>query len=225
MYIYILLLHFFFDREKIIILCIQLPNMVRKYKRLTNQQSWEENSMKAAIESVMKKEMGYKKASLTLCIPTTTLRDRIKRLQQGSLELSSCAVKKLGNFKLVFNLEQEQELAKHLIFLESCLFPVTMKDLRELAFQLAEKNKMPHNFNKKTGIAGYQWAESFLKHNPVISLRMPEGTSGARAMGFNRPAVNKFFELLTKSIAENNITPNNIYNVDEIGISSVPKKV
>lgn len=100
-----------------------------------------------------------------------------------------------------------------------------MKDLRELAFQLAEKNKMSHSFNKKTGMAGYQWAESFLKRNPVISLRMPEGTSGARPMGFNRPAVNKIFELLTKSIDENNITPNNIYNVNETGISSVPKKV
>ena len=47
----------------------------RKYRRLTNRQSWKENSMKAAIESVMKKEMGYKKASLTFCIPTTTLRE------------------------------------------------------------------------------------------------------------------------------------------------------
>ncbi|XP_065642792.1 jerky protein homolog-like [Hydra vulgaris] len=74
-------------------------------------------------------------------------------------------------------------------------------------------------------MAGYQWAESFLKRNPVISLGMPEGTSGARAMGFNQPAVNKFLELLTKSIDENNITPNSIYNVDETGISSVPKKV
>ena len=82
--------------------------------------------MKAAIELVMKNEMGYKKASLTFCIPTIA---RIKRLQQGSLELSSCAVKKLGNFKSAFTLKQE--LAKHLIFLESCLFPITMKDLRE----------------------------------------------------------------------------------------------
>ena len=60
-------------------------------------------------------------------------------------------------------------------------------------------------------MAGYQWAKNFLKRNPDISLRMQEGTFGARAIGFNRPEVNKFFEPFTKSIDENNITPNNIY--------------
>ena len=61
----------------------------------------------------------YKKASLKFCVPTTTLRDRIKRFKQGSLELSSCGVKKFVNFKSVFTHEQERELAKHLIFLKS----------------------------------------------------------------------------------------------------------
>ena len=66
----------------------------------------------------------------------------------------------------------KNELAKHLIFLEGRLFPVTKKDLRELAFQLAEKNKVPHKFNKETEMAGYQWAGNFLKGNPGISFRI-----------------------------------------------------
>lgn len=43
------------------------------------------------------------------------------------------------------------------------------------------------------------------------------------ATGFNRIHVNRFFELLEKTIEENNITANNIYNVDESGLTVVKK--
>ena len=37
--------------------------------------------------------------------------------------------------------------------------------------------------------------------------------------------MNKFFKLLTKSIDKSNVTPNNIYNIEETGISTVPKNM
>ncbi|CAK8685782.1 unnamed protein product [Clavelina lepadiformis] len=40
-------------------------------------------------------------------------------------------------------------------------------------------------------IAGYKWVKGFLKRHPEISLRSPEATSLARALGFNKPQIAK----------------------------------
>ena len=75
--------------------------------------------------------------------------------------------------------------------MESRLFGLTMKDLRTLAYQLAQRNGIAHRFQNE--IAGQDWVNGFFKRNPSLSIRKPESTSGARAMGFNRVAVDSFF--------------------------------
>ena len=47
--------------------------------------------------------------------------------------------------------------------------------------------------------------------------------SKQRAFGFNETSVSQFFGLLEELMEEYNFEPNNIYNVDETGISVVPK--
>ena len=42
----------------------------------------------------------------------------------------------------------EKELVKYLLSLESMMFGLTTNDVRNLAFQLAEKNNLPNSFNK-----------------------------------------------------------------------------
>lgn len=46
----------------------------------------------------------------------------------------------------------------------------------------------------------------------------------ARAKGFNRVAVNKFFDLLESLFTKHKFSPNYIYNVDETGVLTVPNK-
>lgn len=43
-------------------------------------------------------------------------------------------------------------------------------------------------------------------------------------MGFNRPAVQKYFSLLSDVLEKYKIPPERIFNVDETGIMTVPKK-
>lgn len=74
-------------------------------------------------------------------------------------------------------------------------------------------------------MAGYTWVEKFLKRNPRVTFRKPEGTPGAWVMGFNRVSVGKFFDLLTETMEKHKLSPEQIYNVDETGISKVPKKI
>ena len=103
------------------------------------------------------------------------------------------------------------------------MFGINTKDLRRLAFEIAEKNKIPHQFNKNLGMAGKKWYYQFMKRHPRLSLRLPEPTSMARATGFCREKVELFFNKLTELFDNYNITADLIYNVDETGIRTVQK--
>ncbi|KAF2897363.1 hypothetical protein ILUMI_08812 [Ignelater luminosus] len=90
--------------------------------------------------------------------------------------------------------------------MENRLFGLTYKDVRRLAFQIAETNNIPHNFNKTQGLAG------------------EEPTSIPRAMGFNKVIVDKCFSLFNELMGTCKFSPTKIFNVDETGIITVPKK-
>ncbi|KAK9710631.1 hypothetical protein QE152_g25913 [Popillia japonica] len=94
-------------------------------------------------------------------------------------------------------------------------------NLRRLAYQLAQRNKLTHKFNRDSEIAPLVWLKGFLKRHQT-KLRSPEPTSAARAMGFNQVAVGKFFDLLTSLIEKYNFRPTRIYNVDETGLTHRP---
>ena len=93
-----------------------------------------------------------------------------------------------------------------------------------LAYDYATVNKLNVPFNKEKKKAGPDWLESFLKKHPDLSIRQPESTSLARATGFNKVQVDKFFQLLRKIISDCNIAPDKIFNMDETGISTVQKR-
>ena len=60
----------------------------------------------------------------------------------------------LGAFKTIFTLEEEAELVQYVQQMEKMLFGLTSYELRKLVFELAEKNKKAHKFNKELGVAG-----------------------------------------------------------------------
>lgn len=106
--------------------------------------------------------------------------------------------------------------------MESKMMGLDATEVRKLAFQFAEKMKICHKFNAKKEIAGKEWLRGFMsQHN--FSHRKPEHTSSARINSFNPVAVNDFFNILKQVLEQYNFTPDRIYNVDETGISVVPK--
>lgn len=109
--------------------------------------------------------------------------------------------------------------------MEASGFGLTRKDMNCLAYQLAEKNNLSHNFSKERQSAGKTWLRLFLRRHPELSFRQPTGTSIARIKGFNKENVSQFYTLLEDAMEKHKYTPNNTYNVDETGLSVVPSKL
>ncbi|KAG5865116.1 hypothetical protein JTB14_026833 [Gonioctena quinquepunctata] len=130
-----------------------------RYKRKTERQSWAEETMSGAIQAVLVGEMGYRRASKAYKVSQTTLERKVEKLN-----IRDCQT-------------QENELVQHILTLEGRLSGLTLTDLRTLAFELAERNKISHAFNRQKKIAGKEWLYGFLSMHPRISLRGPEKTS------------------------------------------------
>lgn len=190
--------------------------MVRNYMRKTQKGSYSEDAMHRALDAVQNKEMSIKRASVVFGVPRTSIHSRLKR--QGINP-----VRNLGRFKPVFTEQMEIELCEHIIHLERLFYGLSTADLRRIAFQFAEANKINHPFNKNRKLAGKDWVSSFLKRRGNLSIRRPEATSIARITGFSKHRVSEFFRNLKEILDKCNFPPNRIFNCDETGITCVQK--
>lgn len=95
---------------------------------------------------------------------------------------------------------------------------------RELAFQFAKRMKktVPNAWNKNR-IAGRDWFDGFMSCHPAVSMRRAEATSLARASAFNKANVKAFFDLYIEASQKIEFEPQNIWNVDETGLTTVHK--
>lgn len=194
----------------------QLPTMSTSLAT-TKRQEWREEDMAEALRNVQEKKMGWQLASKTFNVPSTTLRRRFKNnfsSRKGDL----------GGPRPVFSREIEDEFARHITDMETRFFGLTYKDLSKLVFEFADKNNIKNPFNKDKKRAGIKWLKGFLKRNPRISLRMPENTSAARAQAFNKENIAGYFNALSAIMDQHQFAPENIYNVDESGLSTVQKR-
>jgi hypothetical protein len=72
-------------------------------------------------------------------------------------------------------------------------------------------------------MAGKDFLLAFKKRNPNLALRTPEVTSLMRATGFNKPQVDRFYDLLLKLQEQVGFQASQIYNANETGVSTVHK--
>ncbi|XP_018318037.1 tigger transposable element-derived protein 6-like [Mycetomoellerius zeteki] len=190
--------------------------MPRKYERKTDKNNWTEAQLKGAIRSITcGRKLKIRDASRRYGIPESTLRKRMK--------LNSLEHVPLG-CKPTFTIEEEAQLADHIINLAKLYYGITPLELRRLAYEFAEANKINHFFNTTLKLAGKDWLYLFLKRHPCISLRQSEGTSLNRITAFNKDFIIQFFNNLNEVFQTFKFKPNQIYNMDETGITTVQKK-
>lgn len=190
-----------------------------KYTRKTQRGSFSSETIDAALKAIIEDGRKVREVARAFEIHEATLRRKLKirNLMKESKSES------LGRAP-VFSQAQENDIVDHVLNLANLFFGITSMELRTMVFKYAEQNKIKHHFNNGKQMAGKDWFQGFLRRNPKISLRKPETTSVNRITAFNKTEVERYFQNLQRVQEKYKFLPDRIYNVDESGISTVPKE-
>jgi hypothetical protein len=152
-------------------------------------------------------------------IPRQTLRRHLQKVRCGQ------RIEKILCRSSVSTLELEDELVDVILDMVRKLFSLTKMYVRRVAFKYCEENRKPHNFNRTSECVSADWMSAFMRNNPQLSLRKPKPTSLARACGFSREKVNRFYSacesiLYSSTTGEIIIPASRIFNADETGFTA-----
>ena len=154
------------------------------------------------------------KSPMTLC-------RYVKKAREQGLEKFQFGY---DNKRQIFSDPQEILLKDYILKASNIYFGLSPKEVRCLAYECAVGFKIPiPKMLRENLCAGADWFTSFMKRHPELSIRTPEPTSLSRATSFNRENVKLFFSKLAEVMDRDNLGPEQIWNVDETGISTVQK--
>ena len=196
-----------------------------KYVRKTGRGSWSPEDMSKAVMACRRGEMSIRLAAKTYNVPKSTLSDQVK-LNAGDANDFTAKPPSLGR-KPTLKTENEAELERLILEMESRGFGLSKTDVCRIAFEFAESNSIEHDFNKESQTAGRFWMAGFLKRHPRIVPRIvprkAEGLSKARAIGMNKEVVQQYFDRLGAVLDREGFhqSPEKIYNVDESGMPMI----
>ena len=201
-----------YDVKCPVLFCCILVNMVRKHKRRTERGKFTAADLQDAARKVNEDKRSIRSVAKEAGISHVTLNRYIKKHRDG---IPSSIPSYNTECKQLFSEAQESELESYIKRAADIYFGLSPKDVRVLAFQCTKKFniKMPSTWEEKE-CAGSDWS---------LSIRVPEPTSLARATSFNRENVKNFFDKLAEVIDRYKFTPNDIWNADETGVSTVQK--
>jgi transposase len=196
---------FFFITMKLFFAGFAMDNKLRA--------KWSQQSLSAAVIAVVMGNCSKKSAAKIYGIPRGTLQRHVKKAEAGQ-----GVEKRLGR-ACTLTPELEENLVTRILDMEARLYGLTKYDIRRIVYKFCEQNKVAHKFSPEKQLAGKKWMEGFMKRHKELANRIPEKTSLARAIGFNRSKVQLFFDILAKQLFDENgnrkIPPEQIFNVDE----------
>ena len=188
--------------------------MPRVFKRKTERASYEANVLQDALQRIQDGT-----PLITVSIKYSIPRKTLRRHRDGTVKNPDAIL--LGRFRPDFDGKLEAMLVSHIQRMEKALFGFTPIDVRRLVFDFVEKLKILNRFCKTSKMAGKDWLASFfLQRNQTLSI-----TSMLRAVGFNCPQVATFFKIYREVLSEDYYSPRQVWNMDEIGITTVQKPV
>jgi hypothetical protein len=166
---------------------------------------WKQEDLERVINAVKGKSMGINAVSKAFEIPSRTLR---RRILQDNYKRSLGPAAYSGS-------DAEIKMVLHIQQMQAAGFALSRKDVQILAFILAQKSGIKHRFCVAEGLVCV-----VMRPHREISVRKAEGISLSRAQGMNKEVTSKYFDLLKKTLMENDLMkkPSYIFNSDETGL-------
>ncbi|XP_012556440.2 uncharacterized protein LOC105844392 [Hydra vulgaris] len=201
--------------------------MVSNYQRKTSRGTTAKCTIFEAVTTVKLHGRSIAQVSLDFNINYRSLQRYLSKASTEDLQEKSTIPSFHTGYvqpRQVLTQELHLELCSYLQIASDIYFGLTPKDVRKLAYQLADANKlaMPKSW-MENHCAGRDWFTSFLQKNPTLSLRAPEATSIARAISFNKHNVEMFFNNLQVCLQRHQFSTADILNMDETGTTTVQK--
>lgn len=122
----------------------------------------------------------------------------------------------------VFNEQQERELSKYLIRCADIYFGLSKKDIRKLAYEFTIKYNLsrPRTWDDNV-MAGEEWFRTFIRRHRELSVRIAQAISLSKATSLDK--IDAFYHNLNIVMLRHKFEPQDIYNTDEIGITTIQK--
>lgn len=180
--------------------------------------------VQAALDMI-KSGKSSRQAAKCKNLPFATLYRYYKKTQNNTEQTN---IRLVPNYEInrVFTDTQEQMLIIYLKDSAYLFYGLSNIDCWKLAYETAvfNKIKVPESWTQNE-MAGIDWLKGFHTRHPDLSLRIPESCSLARATGFNKHNVDKYFENLEIVMKRH---PNfsdgtRVYNLDETATTTVEK--
>ena len=165
--------------------------------------------MNMAVDSIKKGGTTITRTALEHGVPRTTLQDRI-----SGRVLNRC---RPGRKPYLSKLE-ERDLSKFLVEVADIGYGKSRQEIKLLATYAAKDKGILTDDSRELSSDG--WYYRFMSRQEQLSLRKGDQIANVRMDCLNREVMNSYFELLKKTLSENNLldSPDHIYNVDETGM-------
>jgi len=202
--------------------------MVRKQERKTDRGKTRPDIILKAVRAVKIHNLSIRQAALEFKMNYRTLSRYCKKIPEEDYLHENIVIPTVhvgyAKNKQIFTNSQEQQLVDYILHASDIYFGLFPKEIRTLAYNLACYNsiQMPPSWIKNK-MAGEDWFTAFIKRYNKLPIRKPE----ARAISSNRTNVERFYKNVDKIMSHYDIKPKDIWNMDEIGITTVqiPDKV
>lgn len=202
---------------------------MRTYKRKSERGNTPKDILERACHAVIFDNNSINATSKKYEIPYKTLHRYVTKLKQKlesnpNLRRADSTLDTVGYIRnrQIFSDDEENKLTAYLKTAADIYYGLTPYETRKFAFEYAKRNNktMPESWHTKL-MAGEDWLGNFLKRHPSLSIRSPQATSLSRATSFNKKNVSDFFVNLKTVYERLNLTPGDIWNVDETGLTTV----
>ncbi|KYN36612.1 hypothetical protein ALC56_09037, partial [Trachymyrmex septentrionalis] len=200
--------------------------IMRTYKRKTNKGNIPKSIIEFACKEVILEGKSVRSSAAKYNISFKTLHRYVNKLKAAGKDVSQISNIQFshvgyGKSHQILNDTEEIALVEYIKRIADIYYDITPKEVRKLAYQFAIKNKkkIRDSWNENK-MAGEDWFRGFLKRNNSLPIRL-KATNFSRATSFNKHNVNLFFTNLKTVCNCLRVKPSDIWNMDEIGISTI----